>query len=167
MLHVPFRIRCSPYRNKLTSFEIMFGLPPPLIPTKGRVQAIEMSNYSLLKSLQVLQQIAQDIQSRLLPPLPVTFLTESAHKFQLGDLWVCHLPTQHWNLPLKNHNLWSWPCPLLLRRQGQMLGLIKAETPSQDKNEKWSTTRGLQCPLNVQFTSPWIQTDVNNQDHIQ
>lgn len=48
-----------------------------------------------------------------------------------------------------------------------MLGLIKAETASQDKNEKWSTTRGLQCPLNVQFTSPWIQTDVNNQDHIQ
>lgn len=44
-----------PYRNKLTHFGIMFVNKPPLIPAKGRMQAIEMSNYSFLKSLQAMK----------------------------------------------------------------------------------------------------------------
>lgn len=91
---VLFRIRCSPYQNKLIPFE-MFGQPPPLIPVKARPQIIELSNRSFLKSLQAPEQTTRNIQSHLSCPPPVSPLTEPAPRFQPEDfVWVLHLPSK-------------------------------------------------------------------------
>lgn len=49
------RARCTPGREGLSPFEILYGLKPPIVPRVGCEQLAEITNQSLLKSLQALQ----------------------------------------------------------------------------------------------------------------
>ncbi|XP_077852769.1 uncharacterized protein LOC144339824 [Macaca mulatta] len=105
-----FRARNTPYRLGLTPYEIMYGRPPPLVPSlKDDLLKPETENVSeLLFSLQALQKIHQEIWPRLRelyeagpPPTP--------HPFQPGD-WV--LVKRHRQETLQPR--WKGPLQVLL-----------------------------------------------------
>ena len=81
-----FRVRNSPYKLGLTPFEIMYGVPPPIIPNLQSNVLTEFNDHKLLISLRELQHIHQEVWSRLRaiyengpPPEP--------HHYRPGD-WV-------------------------------------------------------------------------------
>jgi transposase InsO family protein len=45
------RVRCTPYRQGFTPFEILYGWPPPIIPRLGEETLTKISNHDLLQSL--------------------------------------------------------------------------------------------------------------------
>ena len=55
------RVRCTPYLQGLTPYEIMFRRPPPLLPKIGVEKATEIHNFSL-KSLQALHLARKETQ---------------------------------------------------------------------------------------------------------
>lgn len=70
----------------LTPFEIMFGIPPPIIPNLQADLLVELDNHDLLELIRGLRQAHKDVWPKLQalyeagsPPEP--------HKFQPGD-WV-------------------------------------------------------------------------------
>ncbi|XP_023047362.2 uncharacterized protein LOC111525929 isoform X2 [Piliocolobus tephrosceles] len=62
-----FRARNTPYRLKLTPYEIMYGHPPPIIPSlKGDLLNPDLESVSeLLFSLQALQRVQEEVWPRL------------------------------------------------------------------------------------------------------
>ena len=55
------RARCTPYCEGFTPYEIMFGRSPPILPKLRDTHREEITNQSLLKSLQALQQTQKAI----------------------------------------------------------------------------------------------------------
>jgi hypothetical protein len=53
---VLLEVRCTPYRDSFTPFEILYLQPPPIISTLGEETLTKISNHDLLQSLQALQQ---------------------------------------------------------------------------------------------------------------
>ncbi|XP_023061634.1 protein NYNRIN-like [Piliocolobus tephrosceles] len=105
-----FRAWNTPYRLGLTPYEIMYGRPPPLVPSlKDDLLKSETENVSeLLFSLQALQKIHQEIWPRL-PELYETGPPPTPHSFQPGD-WV--LVKRHRQETLQHR--WKGPLQILL-----------------------------------------------------
>ncbi|XP_058598889.1 uncharacterized protein LOC131519634 [Neofelis nebulosa] len=81
-----FRVQNSPYKLGLTPFEIMYGVPPPIIPNLQSNVLTEFDDHKLLISLRELQHTHQKVWPRLRaiyengpPPEP--------HHYRPGD-WV-------------------------------------------------------------------------------
>lgn len=60
-----FRVRNSPYMLGLTPFEIMFGRPPPIVPSLKTDLIADLPVDALFSSLQLLQWVHKDIWKRL------------------------------------------------------------------------------------------------------
>ncbi|XP_043416497.1 LOW QUALITY PROTEIN: uncharacterized protein LOC122471687 [Prionailurus bengalensis] len=60
-----FRVRNSPYKLGLTPFEIMYGVPPPIIPNLQSNVLTEFDDHKLLISLRELQRTHQEVWPRL------------------------------------------------------------------------------------------------------
>ena len=87
-----FRVRNSPYQIGLTPSEIMYGLPPPLVPRLPDELILPLEEVDLLESLKVLSQIQADIW----PQVWVLYSSSSSpepHSFEHGD-WVLILRYQ-------------------------------------------------------------------------
>ena len=84
-----YRVRNSPYQLGLTPFEIMYGIPPPIIPNLKAEVLKEIDDQKLLFCLRSLQYSHRDTWKRLKvlyesspPPEP--------HRYQPGDwVYVC------------------------------------------------------------------------------
>ena len=81
-----FRVRNSPYQMGLTPFEIMHGLPSPLVPSLQDKLVLPTEEVNHLGSLRALSQIQADTWPQLRALYSSYFLPDS-HSFQLGD-WV-------------------------------------------------------------------------------
>jgi hypothetical protein len=57
------RVKCTPYRQGFTPFEVLYGRSPPIIPRLGEETLTKISNYDLLQSLQALQHTLKQIHS--------------------------------------------------------------------------------------------------------
>ena len=78
------RVRNSPYQIGLTPSEIMYGLPPPLVPRLPDELILPLEEVDLLESLKVLSQIQADI----CPQVSVLYSSSSSpepHSFEHGD----------------------------------------------------------------------------------
>lgn len=82
------RARCTPYISGITPYEMMFGRPPPLLPKIG-IEKVEMNNnMNLLKSLQALQRVRQQIGGLIKATRPDLKVPEP-HPHNPGDwVWV-------------------------------------------------------------------------------
>ena len=81
-----FRVRNSSYQIGLTPSEIMYGLPPSLVPRLPDELILPLEEVDLLESLKVLSQIQADI----CPQVSVLYSSSSSpepHSFKHGD-WV-------------------------------------------------------------------------------
>uniref|UniRef100_A0A8I5N7B4 Uncharacterized protein n=1 Tax=Papio anubis TaxID=9555 RepID=A0A8I5N7B4_PAPAN len=105
-----FRAHNTPYRLGLTPYEIMYGRPPPLVPSlKDDLLKSETGNVSeLLFSLQALQKIHQEIWPKL-KELYETSTPPTPHPYQPGD-WVLVKRHQQETLEPK----WKGPLQVLL-----------------------------------------------------
>ena len=56
-----YRVRNSAYKMGLTPYEIMFGVPPPIIPNLKPEVLAEFDDHQLLFSLQMLQRIHEQL----------------------------------------------------------------------------------------------------------
>ena len=60
-----YGVRNSPYKLGLSRFEIMYGVPPPIIPTLWLELLVEIDDHNLLLSLNALQSINQNVRRHL------------------------------------------------------------------------------------------------------
>jgi transposase InsO family protein len=99
------RVRCTPYRHGFTPFEILHGLPPPIIPRLREGTLINISNHDLFQSLQPLQQNLKQIHSAVQQAQGAsTSDSPLGTPYEPGDLvWVKrHYPDNlepHWQGP--------------------------------------------------------------------
>ncbi|XP_063449902.1 uncharacterized protein LOC129398676 [Pan paniscus] len=105
-----FRARNTPYKLGLTPYEIMYGRPPPLVPSlKDDLLKSETENVSeFLFSLQALQKTHQEIWPKL-RELYETSPPPTPHPYQPGD-WV--LVKRHRQETLEPR--WKGPLQVLL-----------------------------------------------------
>ncbi|XP_063458762.1 uncharacterized protein LOC134729921 [Pan paniscus] len=105
-----FRACNTPYKLGLTPYEIMYGRPPPLVPSlKDDLLKSETENVSeFLFSLQALQKIHQEIWPKL-KELYETSPPPTPHPYQPGD-WV--LVKRHRQETLEPR--WKGPLQVLL-----------------------------------------------------
>jgi hypothetical protein len=84
------RVRCTPYRQGFTPFEILYGRPPPIIPRLGEEALTNISNHDLLQSLQAFQQTLKQIHSAIQQAQGmVTSDSPFGTPYEPGDLmWV-------------------------------------------------------------------------------
>ncbi|XP_038624004.1 uncharacterized protein LOC119946658 [Tachyglossus aculeatus] len=88
-----FRARCTPGREGLSPFEIVYGLRPPLVPRVGLDQLAEVTHRSLLKSLQALQATRSLARTTLADQQPGAEVhREREPLFQPGDLVYVKTP---------------------------------------------------------------------------
>lgn len=83
-----YRVHNTPYRLGLTPFKIVYGRPPPIIPTlrMETINAFDADDNRLISSLRTLQHAHKDTWTRL----KVLYETDSPpqpHHFQPSD-WV-------------------------------------------------------------------------------
>ncbi|XP_013367158.1 PREDICTED: uncharacterized protein LOC106147986 [Chinchilla lanigera] len=76
------RSHCTPYRDGLTPFEIIFGRPPPLVPIPWGLQ--EIGALSLQQQLQALQKTLKGLQRTVLERHPFP-LHSPRHAYEPGD----------------------------------------------------------------------------------
>jgi transposase InsO family protein len=84
------RVRCTPYRQGFTPFEILYGRPPPIIPKLVEETLTKISNHDLLQSLQALQHTLKQIHSAVWQAQGMA-TPDGSHgtPYELGDLiWV-------------------------------------------------------------------------------
>lgn len=60
-----YGVQNSPYKLGLSPFEIMYGVPPPIIPTLRLELLVEIDDHNLLLSLNALQSIHQNVRRHL------------------------------------------------------------------------------------------------------
>lgn len=60
-----YRVRNSPYKMGLTPYEIMFCIPPPIIPNLKPEALAEFDDHQLLFSLQMLQRTHEQVWPKL------------------------------------------------------------------------------------------------------
>ncbi|KAL0624263.1 LOW QUALITY PROTEIN: Gag-Pol polyprotein [Plecturocebus cupreus] len=78
---VPFvllRVQCTPYQKGFSPFEIMFGTPRPLLPRPADTVLAEVHNYTLLKSLQVLQSVQSQIHQLIKDTSPPHWTSQTS-----------------------------------------------------------------------------------------
>lgn len=92
-----YRVRNSPYKMGLTPYEIMFGIPPLIIPTLKPKVLAEFNDQKLLFSLQMLQRAHEQLWTKL-RALYETGPPPGPHRYRPGD-WVCmwRYNTRHFN----------------------------------------------------------------------
>lgn len=81
-----YRVRNSPYKLALTPFEIMYGVPPPILPNLQSNVFTELDDHELLISLRELQRTHQEVWPRL-KAIYETGPPPEPHRYQPGD-WV-------------------------------------------------------------------------------
>ena len=81
-----YRVRNSPYKMGLTPYEIMFGIPPPIIPALKPEVLAEFNDQQLLFSLQMLQRAHEQVWPKL-KALYETGSPPDPHRYRPGD-WV-------------------------------------------------------------------------------
>jgi hypothetical protein len=82
-----FKIRCTPKKCTLSSFEVLYGWLPPLIPGQaGDLQ--EYGQISLHKFLKGLVHASREIAQHLGHPELAPVTLRPLHPWSLGD-WVC------------------------------------------------------------------------------
>ncbi|CAD7691788.1 unnamed protein product [Nyctereutes procyonoides] len=81
-----YRVRNSPYKMGLTPYEIMFGLPPPIIPNLKPEVLAEFDDHQLPFSLQMLQRTHEKVWPKL-RALYETGPPPDPHRYRPGD-WV-------------------------------------------------------------------------------
>ena len=92
-----YRVRNSPYKMDLTPYEIMFCLPPPVIPNLKPEVLAESDDHQLLFSLKMLQQTHEQVWPKL-RALYETGPPPDPHRYRPGD-WVCgDTNTRHFSL---------------------------------------------------------------------
>ena len=85
-----YQVQNSPYQLGLTSFEIMYGIPPPIIPNLKAEVLKEIDDQQLLFCLQSLQYCHRDTWKRL-KALSKSGPPPEPHCYQPGDwMYVCH-----------------------------------------------------------------------------
>jgi transposase InsO family protein len=84
------RVRCTPYKQGFTPFEILYGRLCPIIPRLGKEILTKISNHDLLQSLQTLQQTLKQIHSAVQQAQgTVTSDSPLGTPYESGDLmWV-------------------------------------------------------------------------------
>lgn len=102
-----YRVRNSPYKMGLTPFEIMYGIPPPIIPTLIPKVLAEFDD-QLLFSLQVLQRTHEQVWPKL-KALYETGPPPEPHRYRPGD-WVYVQRHQHQTLQPR----WKGPYIMIL-----------------------------------------------------
>nr|QLI47671.1 MAG: pol polyprotein [Reticuloendotheliosis virus] len=81
------RARCTPGREGLSPFEILYGLKPPVVPRVGCDKLASITNQTLLKSLQALQATRSLARAALRDQLPQKEAQQDRTPlFQPGDL---------------------------------------------------------------------------------
>lgn len=81
-----YRVRNSPYKMGLTPYEIMFGIPPLIIPTLKPKVLAEFNDQKLLFSLQMLQRAHEQLWTKL-RALYETGPPPDPHQYRPGN-WV-------------------------------------------------------------------------------
>ncbi|XP_078289383.1 uncharacterized protein LOC132674434 [Panthera onca] len=81
-----YRVRNTPYTLGFTPYEIMFGRPPPVIPSLRAELIAEFKDQELFLSLRGLQRAHEDIWPRLRAIYEVG-PTPTPHQYRPGD-WV-------------------------------------------------------------------------------
>ncbi|XP_078291610.1 uncharacterized protein LOC144613856 [Panthera onca] len=81
-----YRVRNTPYTLSFTPYEIMFGRPPPVIPSLRAELIAEFKDQELFLSLRGLQKAHKDIWPRL-HPIYEAGPTPTPHQYRPGD-WV-------------------------------------------------------------------------------
>ena len=103
-----YRVRNSPYKMGLTPYEIMFGLPPPVIPILKLEVLAEFDDHQLLFSLQMLQRTHEQVWPKL-RALYETGPPPDPHRYRPGD-WVYVRRYQHQTLQPR----WKGPYIMIL-----------------------------------------------------
>ena len=89
---LPFALlgaRCTLYLNKVTPFEIMFGRPPPFCPQLEEGGLSEMTDQSVLQSLQSLQSVLKEAHAGIRTAHTGTETEVEPHPYKPGDLvWI-------------------------------------------------------------------------------
>ena len=103
-----FRVQNLPYMLGLTPFEIMFGRPPPIVPSLKTDLIADLPVDALFSSLRLLQWVHKDIWKRL-EGLYLTKPPPELYHFRPGD-WV--YGQRHHSGTLGPH--WKGPYSIIL-----------------------------------------------------
>ncbi|XP_045679078.1 LOW QUALITY PROTEIN: uncharacterized protein K02A2.6-like [Phyllostomus hastatus] len=140
-----FRIRCTPYFEKWTPYELMFGQPVPLVPHVTR-EEISMTNHNFLKSLQALQEIRSEVRrpQNCTPPEPGQWVWVRNHR--QGNL------EPRWTGPYQV--LLSTPSAVKVAEKPYWIHLSHTK-PADDPEggaQTWTVKKDPDCPLKLTFS---------------
>lgn len=108
LLFALYWVHNSPYKMGLPPFDIMYGIPPPIIPTLKPKVLAELDDHQFLFSLQMLQRTHEQVWPKL-KALYETGPPPEPHRYRPGD-WVYVRRHQHQTLQPR----WKGPYIVIL-----------------------------------------------------